>query len=60
MLGLRLDEPLLVDDGLGDVLDRDALGRLTRRGLVERPELPLRLTPRGRLRAGAVTAELLA
>ncbi len=60
MLGLRLDEPLSVDDGLGDVLDRDALGRLTRRGLVERPDGLLRLTPRGRLLGGAVTAELLA
>ncbi|MCZ7588151.1 MAG: radical SAM family heme chaperone HemW [Gaiella sp.] len=61
MLGLRLDEPLAVDaDGRADVLDRDALARLVERGLVERPDGGVRLTPRGRLLGGAVTAELLA
>jgi coproporphyrinogen III oxidase-like Fe-S oxidoreductase len=60
MLGLRLDEPLPVDDALADVLDTDALGRLTRQGLVEQPDGLVRLTPRGRLLGGAVTAELLA
>ncbi len=61
MLGLRLDEPLAVDaDGLANVVDGDALERLVDRGLVERPGGRVRLTPRGRLLGGAVTAELLA
>lgn len=60
MLGLRLDEPFAVDAaGVGDVVDRDALARLVERGLVERPGGGVRLTPRGRLLGGAVTAELL-
>jgi oxygen-independent coproporphyrinogen-3 oxidase len=59
MLGLRLDEPLAVDEGIADVLDREALERLTGQGLVERPDGLVRLTPRGRLLGGAVTAELL-
>ena len=61
MLGLRLDEPLAIDvDGVADVVDRDALARLLERELVERRNGGVRLTPRGRLLGGAVTAELLA
>jgi oxygen-independent coproporphyrinogen-3 oxidase len=64
MLGLRLDEPLPVA-GLAQVLDADALARLVRLELVARdPGGPdgeaLRLTPRGRMLGGGVTAELLA
>jgi oxygen-independent coproporphyrinogen III oxidase len=59
MLGLRLDEPLLVD-GLGDVLDAAALDRLQRLGLVDRSARTLALTPRGRMLGGGVTADLLA
>jgi oxygen-independent coproporphyrinogen III oxidase len=59
MLGLRLDEPLLVD-GLGSVLDDVALDRLQRLGLVERSGTRLALTPRGRMLGGGVTADLLA
>jgi putative oxygen-independent coproporphyrinogen III oxidase len=61
MLGLRLDEPLAVDvDAIAAVVDGDALARLVDRGLVERSDGGVRLTPRGRLLGGAVTAELLA
>jgi oxygen-independent coproporphyrinogen-3 oxidase len=62
MLGLRLDEPLSLGgvDGAGCVVDGDSLGRLVERGLVERRPDGVRLTPRGRLLGGAVTAELLA
>jgi oxygen-independent coproporphyrinogen-3 oxidase len=61
MLGLRLDEPFAVDkDGLANVVDGDALDRLVDRGLVERQDGNVRLTPRGRLLGGAVTTELLA
>jgi oxygen-independent coproporphyrinogen-3 oxidase len=64
MLGLRLDEPLLLGD-LAEVVDRDALLRLERLGLVEndadRGEArTLVLTPRGRRLGGGVTADLLA
>ena len=59
MLGLRLDEPLTLH-GLEPVVDGDALARLVERRLVERLEGRIRLTPRGRLLGGAVTAELLA
>jgi len=59
MLGLRLDEPLRVD-GLGDVLDQRALGRLERLGLLDRGEQTLALTTRGRMLGGGVTADLLA
>jgi putative oxygen-independent coproporphyrinogen III oxidase len=59
MLGLRLDEPLLVD-GLGEVLDDAALERLQRLGLVDRSGRTLALTPRGRMLGGGVTADLLA
>jgi putative oxygen-independent coproporphyrinogen III oxidase len=60
MLGLRLDEPLRVDDGLGDVLDTAALDRLQRLGLVSRTPQTLTLTARGRMLGGGVTADLLA
>jgi len=61
MLGLRLDEPFVVDTaGVEDVVDADALERLTVAGLVVRVGEGVRLTPRGRLLGGAVTAELLA
>jgi oxygen-independent coproporphyrinogen-3 oxidase len=59
MLGLRLDEPLRLD-GLEPVVDGDALARLVEGRLVERSESGIRLTPRGRLLGGGVTAELLA
>jgi oxygen-independent coproporphyrinogen III oxidase len=59
MLGLRLDEPLQLD-GLGDVLDQQALRRLERLGLVDRGEETLALTDRGRMLGGGVTADLLA
>ena len=60
MLGLRLDEPLRVDDGLGGVLDTAALDRLQRLGLVARTRQTLTLTARGRMLGGGVTADLLA
>lgn len=68
MLGLRLDEPLLVA-GLEGAIDEGALERLVVGGLVERAgvlsgtvldEQALRLTRRGRFLGGGVTAELLA
>jgi len=59
MLGLRLDEPLSLE-GLGGVLDGDALARLQRLGLVDRTQRTLALTPRGRMLGGGVTADLLA
>ena len=59
MLGLRLDEPLMLG-GLAGVLDREALLRLERLGLVESEALTLALTQRGRFLGGGVTADLLA
>ena len=59
MLGLRLDEPLVVD-GLAGVLDGAALERLQRLGLVRRSGGTLALTSRGRMLGGGVTADLLA
>jgi oxygen-independent coproporphyrinogen-3 oxidase len=61
MLGLRLDEPLDLDEAtrVADVVDPAALGRLVERQLVERLDGAVRLSPRGRLLGGAVTAELL-
>jgi oxygen-independent coproporphyrinogen-3 oxidase len=64
MLGLRLDEPLLLGE-LADVVDHDALRRLEQLGLVEhevdsRGARALVLTPRGRRLGGGVTADLLA
>jgi coproporphyrinogen III oxidase-like Fe-S oxidoreductase len=60
MLGLRLDQPLHVGNGLREVLDGAALERLHRLGLVERSGATLTLTPRGRMLGGGVTADLLA
>jgi oxygen-independent coproporphyrinogen III oxidase len=59
MLGLRLDEPLVVE-GLGEVRDAAALDRLQRLGLVRRSGVTLALTSRGRMLGGGVTADLLA
>jgi oxygen-independent coproporphyrinogen III oxidase len=59
MLGLRLDEPLVVGE-LAGVLDGDALLRLERLGLVESNAQTLALTQRGRFLGGGVTADLLA
>ena len=64
MLGLRLDEPLSLDDSLERALDEPALARLFRGGLVEvggasgAPRV-IRLTDRGRPLGGGITAELL-
>jgi coproporphyrinogen III oxidase-like Fe-S oxidoreductase len=58
MLGLRLDEPLALD-GLDAALDRDALMRMQRHGLVAATRETLELTRRGRFVGGGVTAELL-
>jgi putative oxygen-independent coproporphyrinogen III oxidase len=63
MLGLRLDEPLDLT-GLADVVDRGALSRLRRLGLVSEDHgaaerETLSLTPRGRFLGGGVTADLL-
>ena len=65
MLGLRLDEPVPLDDAttpslVNAVLDPQAIERLAGRGLVERADGGIRLTPRGRLLGDAVTAELIA
>jgi oxygen-independent coproporphyrinogen-3 oxidase len=58
MLGLRLDEPLAVD-GLAEVIDVPALERLERLGLLARRNGSLKLTARGRMLGGGVTADLL-
>jgi oxygen-independent coproporphyrinogen-3 oxidase len=61
LLGLRLDEPLPVA-GLVGALDREAVSRLERHGLVRLVDAgaSLTLTERGRFLGGGVTAELLA
>ena len=59
MLGLRLDEPIPLA-GLDAAVDRDALARLERHGLVRAAGGTLALTRRGRFLGGGVTAELLA
>jgi oxygen-independent coproporphyrinogen III oxidase len=59
MLGLRLDEPLVIAE-LGDALDRGAVARLERLGLVRRDGRTLSLSARGRFLGGGVTADLLA
>ena len=61
MLGLRLDEPLVVGD-LAAVLDERAVSRLERLGLVhsDAERHTLALTSRGRFLGGGVTADLLA
>jgi oxygen-independent coproporphyrinogen III oxidase len=60
MLGLRLDEPLLLAE-LEDIVDLDAARKLENLGLtrVGRADQTLALTPRGRFLGGGVTAELL-
>lgn len=59
MLGLRLDEGVSLE-GLGHVLDADALDRLVEGGMVEPTPVGIRLARSARLLGGAVTAELLA
>jgi oxygen-independent coproporphyrinogen-3 oxidase len=61
MLGLRLDEPLPLDD-LEETVDLGAVRRLERLGLTRLGHAPetLALTPRGRFLGGGVTADLLA
>ena len=63
MLGLRLDEPLLVGD-LEAAVDVEAIDRLERLGLIVRAGVngheTLALTERGRFLGGGVTADLLA
>jgi len=58
MLGLRLDEPVLLAAVVGAV-NSEALARLARLGLVATEAGRLRLTDRGRFLGGAVTAELM-
>ncbi|MDQ2968558.1 MAG: coproporphyrinogen III oxidase, partial [Actinomycetota bacterium] len=60
MLGLRLDEPLVLGD-LAGVVDGGAVSRLEVLGLVRRDpdRRTLALTPRGRFLGGGVTADLL-
>jgi oxygen-independent coproporphyrinogen-3 oxidase len=62
LLGLRLDDPLLLDD-VAEALDRDAVERLATRGLVELAgrggASHIALTRRGRFLGGGVTAELM-
>ena len=59
MLGLRLDEPLALDE-VAEALDPDALTRLECLGLVARGNGSLGLTRRGRFLGGGVTADLIA
>ncbi len=59
MLGLRLDEPLRLDEVVG-AFDPGAVGRLERLGLLERRGDGVVLTRRGRLLGGGATVELLA
>jgi coproporphyrinogen III oxidase-like Fe-S oxidoreductase len=65
LLGLRLDEPLTLDEELDAVVDQDALARLASLGMIETASAngagaAVRLTRRGRFLGGAVTAEVLA
>lgn len=59
MLGLRLDEPLPLDD-LADAVDPAELARAERLGLATASGGALALTRRGRFLGGGVTARLLA
>ena len=59
LLGLRLDVPLAVA-GLEDAIDPDGLARMASLGLIEPAEGTLRLTPRGRLLANDVVANVIA
>ena len=60
MLGLRLDEPLVLGD-LAGVVDDRAVSRLELLGLVrhDADRQTLALTPRGRFLGGGITADLL-
>jgi oxygen-independent coproporphyrinogen-3 oxidase len=58
MLGLRLDEPVAIAQ-LERVLDRRALARLSKLGLVESDGESMTLSTRGRCLGGAVSAELI-
>ena len=58
MLGLRLDEPVAIAQ-LDRVLDRRALARLSKLGLVESDGASMTLSTRGRCLGGAVSAELI-
>ena len=60
MLGLRLDEPLVLGD-LAGVVDGRAVSRLELLGLVRSDveQQTLALTRRGRFLGGGVTADLL-
>ncbi|HEY4976382.1 MAG TPA: radical SAM family heme chaperone HemW [Gaiellaceae bacterium] len=58
MLGLRLDEPVLIAE-LEPVLDGDALARLSDLGLVRVEDGLMTLSVRGRMLGGAVSAELI-
>jgi hypothetical protein len=62
MLGLRLDEPLVLGGALAGAVDLESLDRLERLGLAvgDTARSTLALTERGRFLGGAVTAELLA
>ncbi|MGH3111414.1 MAG: radical SAM family heme chaperone HemW [Gaiellaceae bacterium] len=61
LLGLRLDEPVVIDD-VADAIDREALERFAGRGLVElagtNGDGTFTLSRRGRFLGGGVTAEL--
>ncbi|MFN8186291.1 MAG: radical SAM family heme chaperone HemW [Gaiellales bacterium] len=59
MLGLRLDGPLELA-GLDAPVDPGAVERMARAGLLEQDGGSIRLTRRGRLLGGGVTAEILA
>jgi oxygen-independent coproporphyrinogen III oxidase len=59
LLGLRLDVPLALD-GLEDAIDPDGLARMASLGFVESAGDSLRLTPRGRLLANDVVANVIA
>ena len=59
MLGLRLDEPVALED-VGAAVDPEALVRLTVLGLARADGEHLTLTRRGRFLGGGVTADLLA
>jgi hypothetical protein len=62
MLGLRLDEPLVLGEGdLAGVVDERAVSRLELLGLVrsDAGRQTLALTHRGRFLGGGVTADLL-
>ncbi|HEY5479338.1 MAG TPA: coproporphyrinogen-III oxidase family protein [Gaiellaceae bacterium] len=58
MLGLRLDEPVAIAQ-VERVLDRGALARLSKLGLVESDGESMTLSTRGRFLGGAVSAELI-